>query len=93
MLSRVSLYNKIKPAAGKLHAIGNTTRLSILYILVREPMECNRLSSRLKIPASLLSHHLKRLAETGWLTKTKVGKSVTYYVADDAVKGNGHGAS
>jgi DNA-binding transcriptional ArsR family regulator len=86
MLSRINLHNKMKPHADKFHAIGNIIRLSILYILAREPMEFNRLSNRLKLSPSLLSHHLKRLADVGWVTKTKIGKFVTYYVDEDAVK-------
>jgi DNA-binding transcriptional ArsR family regulator len=86
MISRVTLYNKLKPHAGKFHAIGNITRFSILYILAREPMEFKRLGNRLKLSPSLLSHHLKKLVDSGLVTKTQVGRFVTYYVAEDAVK-------
>ncbi len=86
MLSRANLYNKLKPRAAKFHAIGNTTRLSVLYIVAREPMEFGRLVSRLKIPPSLLSHHLKLLVAAGLVTKTKFGKLATYYLAEDSIK-------
>jgi len=86
MLSRVNLHNKLKPHAAKFHAIGNNTRLSVMYTLAREPMEFGRLVSRLKIPPSLLSHHLKLLVAAGLVTKTKVGKMATYYLAEDSIK-------
>ena len=86
MISRITLHNTLKLPAAKLHAIGNITRVSILYILAREPMEFKRIAGRLKLPPSLLSHHIKQLVDTGWVTKMKVGKLVTYYVEDNAVK-------
>ena len=86
MMSRVTLYNKLKPYAGRFHALGNTTRLSILYSLTREPMEFGRLVHRLKLSPSLLSHHLKQLMSAGIVTKTKVGKLATYYLSEDAIK-------
>jgi DNA-binding transcriptional ArsR family regulator len=63
------------------------TRLSILYVLAREPTEFGRLVHRLKLSPSLLSHHLKQLMSAGIVTKTKVGKLATYYVAEDSIKG------
>jgi len=87
MLTGERLRQKLKPSAGKFHAIGNLSRLCILYTLAREPMEFGRLSHRLKLPPSLLSHHLKHLVSAGLVTKTKVGKLATYYVAEDSIKG------
>jgi DNA-binding transcriptional ArsR family regulator len=86
MLSRINLHNKIKPHAAKFHAIGNTTRLSILYILAREPMEFGHIARRLKLRPSLAAHHLKQLVNVGWVTKIKVGKLATYYLSEDSVK-------
>ena len=89
MLSRINLHNKIKPHAGKFHAIGNTIRLSIVYILAREPMDFGLIVRRLKLRPSLAAHHLKQLVNTGWVTKIKVGKLVTYYLSKDSVKETG----
>ena len=57
-----------------------------MYILAREPMEFGKLSQRLKISPSLLSHHLKQLVSAGWITKMRVGNLVTYYLSEDRVK-------
>ena len=71
----------------RFHALGSLTRLSILYTLAREPMEFGRIVHRLKLSPSLTAHHLKQLVSAGWVTKTKVGKLATYYVAEDSIKG------
>lgn len=86
MLTGLRLRQKLAISVRKFHALGNASRLSILYTLAREPMEFGRLVNRLKIPPSLLSHHLKQLVAAGLVTKTKVGKLATYYSEEDAVK-------
>jgi DNA-binding transcriptional ArsR family regulator len=86
MLTGSRLRQKLTPPARKFHALGNLWRLSIVYTLGREPMDFGRLVSRLKLPPNLLSHHLKQLMNAGVVTKTKVGKLATYYLADEAVK-------
>jgi len=86
MISRLRLYQKLQPATKKFSALGNVSRLSIVYSLGREAMEFGALSRRLKISPSLLSHHLNVLLKNGWITKLKVGKLVTYYIAEKTVK-------
>jgi ArsR family transcriptional regulator, arsenate/arsenite/antimonite-responsive transcriptional repressor len=51
-------------AARRLEALGNPTRLRIYRLLVRAGhagLNVGRIQSRLKVPASTLSHHLKAL--------------------------------
>lgn len=58
----------IENAASQLEALGNVTRLQIYRALVRagnEGLPVGRLQEKLEIPASTLSHHLKRLIDTG----------------------------
>lgn len=55
-------------AASKLEALGNISRLEIYRILVRAGrtgLPVGELQKRIGIPASTLSHHLKRLVDTG----------------------------
>ena len=87
MLSGDRLRKKLTLPTRKFHALGNLSRASILYTLARDPMEFGRIVRRLKLPPSLLSHHLTQLASAGLVTKTKVGKLATYYVAEDSIKG------
>jgi len=59
---------KIDEAAARLEALGNPTRLKIYRMLVRagDPgISVGKLQSRLSIPASTLSYHLKALMIVG----------------------------
>jgi DNA-binding transcriptional ArsR family regulator len=65
---------KIDEAARRLEALGNPTRLRIYRTLVRagDPgLAVGRLQSRLSIPASTLSHHLKSLIVVGLITQER----------------------
>ena len=64
----------IEKAASQLEALGNTTRLRIYRALVRagdEGMPVGQLQERLDVAASTLSHHLKRMLETGLVTQER----------------------
>ncbi|SRR5581483_1277881 len=65
---------KIDEAASRLEALGNATRLRIYRTLVKagEPgLPVGKLQSRLSVPASTLSHHLKTLLVTGLITQER----------------------
>ncbi|MDB5525203.1 MAG: arsR2b [Rhizobium sp.] len=58
----------IEIAASQLEALGNMTRLRIFRVLVRagdKGMPVGRLQEKIDIAASTLSHHLKKLVDTG----------------------------
>lgn len=64
----------IEKAASQLEALGNVTRLQIFRALVRageEGLPVGKLQEKLDIPASTLSHHLKRLVETGLVIQNR----------------------
>jgi DNA-binding transcriptional ArsR family regulator len=59
---------QLERTAEQLEALGNATRLKVYRALVRagdDGMPVGRLQDRLGIPASTLSHHLRRLIQTG----------------------------
>ena len=65
---------KLEKAALQLEALGNPTRLSLYRILVRagdEGLPVGRIQDKLGIAASTLSHHLKRLVDTGLVTQER----------------------
>jgi DNA-binding transcriptional ArsR family regulator len=65
---------KIDDAATRLEALGNPTRLKIYRMLVRagDPgLSVGKLQSRLSIPASTLSHHLKTLIIVGLVSQER----------------------
>ncbi|MBS9477066.1 ArsR/SmtB family transcription factor [Ancylobacter radicis] len=61
-------------ASRQLEALGNPTRLQIYRTLVRAGpagLPVGGLQERIGIAASTLSHHLKRLVETGLVTQER----------------------
>lgn len=65
---------KLEKAASQLEALGNPTRLQIYRTLVRageEGLPVGRIQEKLDIPASTLSHHLKRLLDTGLVSQER----------------------
>jgi len=64
----------LEQAASQLEALGNPTRLNIYRILVRagdEGLPVGSVQEKLGIPASTLSHHCKRLVETGLVSQER----------------------
>jgi ArsR family transcriptional regulator len=65
---------KLEIAAAQLEALGHPVRLKIYRQLVRagvEGLPVGAVQDRLKMAASTLSHHLKRLVETGLVTQER----------------------
>src|SRR5690606_39958503 len=65
---------KLELAASQLEALGNPTRLQLYRILVRaggEGLPVGSIQEKLGIAASTLSHHLKRLVDTGLVSQER----------------------
>ena len=65
---------KLENAASQLEALGNPTRLKIYRILVRagtDGLPVGSVQERLGIPASTLSHHCRRLVDTGLVSQER----------------------
>ena len=65
---------KLEDAASRLEALGNPTRLRIYRVLVKAGntgLPVGKLQSRLGVPASTLSHHLKTLLIVGLITQDR----------------------
>jgi DNA-binding transcriptional ArsR family regulator len=65
---------KLEKASTQLEALGNPTRLKLYRTLVRagdEGLPVGRIQEKLDIPASTLSHHLKRLLDTGLVAQER----------------------
>lgn len=65
--------------APRLAALGNETRLAIYRSLVRagqNGLPVAGVQERLQIPASTLSHHLRRLVEVGLVTQEREGTTL-----------------
>ena len=70
--------------AEQLSALGHPVRLRILRFVVQagaEGVAAGEIQGHVDLPASTLSHHLKRLASAGLLTRRTEG-TFLYYGAD-----------
>ncbi|MBM9593582.1 ArsR/SmtB family transcription factor [Roseitranquillus sediminis] len=69
----------IETASRQLDALGKPTRLRIYRTLVRAGtagLSVGTLQERMAMPASTLSHHLKRLVETGLVSQERVATTL-----------------
>ena len=78
---------KIGDAAARLEALGNPTRLQIYRALVRAGkggLPVGKLQTKLGLPASTLSHHLKSLLAVGLISQERQATTLicrtNYYV-------------
>jgi ArsR family transcriptional regulator len=84
---------KLEKAADQLEALGNPTRLQLYRTLVRageEGLPVGRIQEKLDIAASTLSHHLKRLVDTGLVTQERQATTLicrAYYPGMQALIG------
>lgn len=72
--------------AGQLSALGHPVRLKILRFVVQAGAEgaaAGDIQGHVDLPASTLSHHLKRLVDAG-LMATRSEGTYHYYAADFA---------
>jgi ArsR family transcriptional regulator len=76
--------SKLERHAEQLAALGHPVRLAILRFVVQSGAEgaaAGEIQSHVELPASTLSHHLKRLLDTGMLVSRPEG-TFHYYSAD-----------
>jgi ArsR family transcriptional regulator, arsenate/arsenite/antimonite-responsive transcriptional repressor len=76
--------SKLDRHAEQLSALGHPVRLSILRFVVQAGeggASAGEIQSHVDLPASTLSHHLKRLSDAG-LLKTRGEGTFHYYSAD-----------
>ena len=76
--------SKLERHAEQLSALGHPARLSILRYVVQggeEGAPAGEIQAHVDMPASTLSHHLKRLVDAG-LLRTRGEGTFHYYSAD-----------
>jgi DNA-binding transcriptional ArsR family regulator len=81
--------SKLDHHAEQLGALGNPVRLAILRFVVKagpEGAAAGAIQAHVELPASTLSHHLKRLVDAG-VVRTRGEGTFHYYSADyDALR-------
>lgn len=65
---------------------GDSTRISILFAIDKEPMCVCDIAALLKMTKSAVSHQLKVLRQSHLIVYKKSGKNVFYSLADDHVR-------
>ncbi|MEM7021049.1 MAG: metalloregulator ArsR/SmtB family transcription factor [Pseudomonadota bacterium] len=84
---------ELQDAAQRMEALGNATRLAAYHLLVRagpDGLAVGVVQQKLKIPASTLSHHLRRLIEVGLVSQERRGATLlchANYPAMDSLVG------
>jgi len=84
MLTGIRLKEHVTPFARRLTAASHPLRLAILHVLCSGDMRTGDIASNVDIPENLAVHHLMNLTATGWVTKNRLGKTVTYHLNDKA---------
>jgi DNA-binding transcriptional ArsR family regulator len=67
-----------KRVAGMLAAVGEPTRMMILYRLAQGPHHVGQLATALGVPMVNMSHHLGVMRQAGLLDDEKDGRRVVY---------------
>ncbi len=78
MLTGIRLKEKSKRFAKFIRGISHAHRLGILYVLTHKPMEAHDIAETIDLPQNLVSFHLSKMHREGWVTKTRIGRAVTY---------------
>ncbi len=63
-------------------ALGDSTRILILYLLSQKDRYVNELSDELNVPQSTVSRHLKILRDRNLVSTNRQGTAILYSLAD-----------
>lgn len=63
-----------------LEGISHPYRLAMLYMLSHETMTPEEISRHLPMFQNLVSFHLKKMTDSGWLVKRRIGKRMEYTI-------------
>ncbi|HHS49538.1 MAG TPA: ArsR family transcriptional regulator [candidate division Zixibacteria bacterium] len=77
---------KIDQIAGILRVLGHPDRLRILACLMKDSCFVKDLCSRLDLPQSTVSQHLRVMTDRGILISVRDGVKVCYHPADSFAK-------
>lgn len=65
---------------------GDSTRIRILHILMREELNVDAIATSLQMTPSAISHQLRVLKTAKLVKKRREGKNIYYSLADDHVR-------
>ncbi len=76
---------EIKSLSGIFKALGDPTRLKIIYVLSKKPLCVCDIANLLDMTQSAISHHLRMLRNLKLVKYRKEGKMVIYSLDDEHV--------
>lgn len=77
--------NELLKLAELYKAMGDQTRMTILWILMSDSYCVSELSSKVKLSESAISHQLRYLKAAKLVRPKKIGKNVFYALADEHI--------
>ncbi len=77
-LTTLSSLNNIEEITAALQSLSHETRLSIILRLQNRDMKVSDLAAELKLSQPLLSQHLSKLKEAGFVSVSSDGKNRIY---------------
>jgi ArsR family transcriptional regulator len=78
--------DQIVELAEMFRLMSDPTRLSIILACLDEPVAVGDMAERLRISASLVSHHLRLLRAARLLQADRRGRQVFYVVGDEHIR-------
>lgn len=81
-MTGIRLKEKVTPFGKKMRAIAHELRLAILYLLAHGELPLHEIVLDVDEPENLVAHHIKLLAETGWVGKRKEGRETYYFIKE-----------
>ena len=66
-------------------SFSDTSRVRIVYVLVRQEMNVGALAQTVGISESAVSHHLRSLRQMGLVVSRREGKEVYYRIQDEHI--------
>ena len=80
MITGIRLKEKSKNFSRIIRGVSHAHRLGILYILSHKPMEAHYIAANIDFSENLISHHLKQMLVSGWVIKTRIGRTMMYEI-------------
>jgi DNA-binding transcriptional ArsR family regulator len=73
------LIRKLSPMSRVISAVAHVNRLAIINLLLdQSSLDVWEIVRSLRLSDEVVSHHLKILKQSGWITRIRIGKHVTY---------------
>ena len=85
-MEEIKYEEEITDLADLFKIFGDSTRLKILYVLMKKEKNVTEITDDLNMTQSAVSHSLRILKTNKLVSARREGKAVYYYLADDHVK-------